>query len=197
MIAENQSLQKELHDAVTSANGNALLVRTMESKVKQLLQEKRDYEELLMRLRGNATGSSMQKAIGDIIFTQKDLHTLSREKSESQGAAFRLPVKPDLRQKIGMLEPEFIVADSTRERLESKLATFGEFKPDITSWRARTAVGTMNEPQQPGNRATVSFQRREESVPDILVRDTSFVADKEGYKTEVANKVYPCCANIV
>ncbi len=46
---ENETVQAELKDWMTTAENNALLVKTLEQKVKQLTLEKKDLEDIILK----------------------------------------------------------------------------------------------------------------------------------------------------
>ena len=77
---ENERLPKELHEAVTRAESNAMLIVSLEQKLKQLLVEKQDYETIIMKLYSTVASSEAQKMIRELLTTQKDLHTALRDK---------------------------------------------------------------------------------------------------------------------
>lgn len=83
LIEENANLQQNLSELSQNAKNNANWAESLEQKVKQVVSEKKDYEDLLMKIHSNAPTSGTQKIIRDLMFTQKDLHNLQRDAGAS------------------------------------------------------------------------------------------------------------------
>jgi len=81
LITQNEGLQNELKEWISTAETSNILVNALEQKIKQISDEKKDYELLLTRVHSVLPYSELQKIISEIIVLQKELHVTLREKA--------------------------------------------------------------------------------------------------------------------